>query len=293
MLARFEKVREAFGSFAAYQSVEPDFPFYWHYHPEFELTLISDSEGQRIVGDSLCDYKPGDLVLLGPNLPHSYRSCPADSAAYPLHRAIVIQFQEDCFGDRFFELPEMQSVSAMLQRSSVGLAFGDTQTGKRVADRIWEIPSLPAGRRLVSLLSVLVELAEELEAKTIATEALRPNCRIEDRRKTDQVCSYLHQNFDQEIDFTALARTAHMSQACLCRFFRRATGRTMTTYINQLRIGAAVQLLLSSDLSVLEIAFRVGFGNYSNFSRQFKRLKGVTPLSLRQELSDRRISEPA
>jgi AraC-like DNA-binding protein len=67
----------------------------------------------------------------------------------------------------------------------------------------------------------------------------------------------------------------------------------MTTYINQLRIGAAVQLLLSSDLSVLEIAFRVGFGNYSNFSRQFKRLKGMTPLSLRQELWEGRISVPA
>jgi len=117
---------------------------------------------------------------------------------------------------------------------------------------------------------------------------LRPLCRVEDRRRVDQICSYLHESFDREIDFTELARSVHMSQACLCRFFRRATGRTMTTYINQLRIGAAAQLLVSSDLSVLEIAFRVGFGNYSNFSRQFKRMKGVTPLALRHELSGER-----
>jgi len=288
MLARFEKVREPFGSFTAYERVARDFPFDWHYHPEFELTFISDSEGQRIVADSFCEYKTGDLVLLGPNLPHAYRSCPSDARPSREHRAIVIQFREDSFGEHFFALPEMSSVASLLERSRMGLAFGDTPAGKKVAARIRDIPSLPAGRRLTSLLSALVELAEDSEAQVISTETLRPLCRVEDRRRVDQICSHLHESFDREIDFTELARSVHMSQACLCRFFRRATGRTMTTYINQLRIGAAAQLLVNSDLSVLEIAFRVGFGNYSNFSRQFKRMKGVTPLALRHELSDQR-----
>ncbi len=66
----------------------------------------------------------------------------------------------------------------------------------------------------------------------------------------------------------------------------------MTTYINQLRIGAAAQLLANSDLSVLEIGFRVGFGNYSNFNRQFKSIKGVTPLSLRREFYETRKAVP-
>ncbi len=292
MLARFEKVREAFGSFTAYERIERSFPFDWHYHPEFELTLISDSEGQRIVADSFCEYKPGDLVLLGPNLPHAYRSCPPDSRSPRDHRAIVIQFNKDSFGDRFFDIPEMKAVASMLQRSSMGLAFADTNAGKRVADRILEIPSLPPAQRVISLLSALVELAEEPDAQVISTETLRPLCRVENRHRIDLICSYLHKSYDGEIDFTELAAKVHMSQACLCRFFRRATGRTMTTYINQLRIGAAAQLLVNSDLSVLEIAFRVGFGNYSNFSRQFKRMKGATPLALRRELSDERKTLP-
>ena len=290
MRARFEKVREPDGSFTAYERVEREFPFNWHYHPEFELTLIVDSEGQRIVGESFCDYKPGDLVLLGPNLPHSYRSLPANSDHSRQHRAIVIQFSGDSFGGTLFDLPEMSSVAFMLKRSAMGLVFGDTKAAKNVEGRLREIPSLPSARRLASLLSVLVELAEEPHAQTIATEILQPPCRVEDRRRIDQICSYLHQNFDREIDFTQLARELHMSQACLCRFFRRATGRTMTTYINQLRIGAAVQLLVNSDLSVLDIAFNVGFGNYSNFNRQFKNMKGSTPRSLRQELAQTRNS---
>jgi AraC-like DNA-binding protein len=283
MLARFEKVRSATGSFTAYERRDREFAFNWHYHPEFELTLITDSQGQRLVGDSICDYRPGDLVLLAPNLPHAYRSWPTVSTSSRQHRAVVIQFRMECFGPQFFELPEMIPVAQMFQRSVTGLAFGETRAGKRVAKWLQEIPSLPPGRRLLLLLSALVELASESEAKTISTETLLPLCHVEEQRRIDQICSYLHQRFDQEIDFTDLACTVHLSQAALCRFFRRATGRTMTTYINQLRVGAATQLLMNSDLSVLEIGFRVGFGNYSNFNRQFKTIKGVTPLSLRRE----------
>lgn len=205
-------------------------------------------------------------------------------------RAIVIQFSKESFGGTLLDLPEMASVASMLKRSAMGLVFGDTRTGKEVESRLRQIPSLPSARRIACLLSVLVELAEEPEARTIATEMLPPLCRVEDRRRIDQICSYLNQNFDRDVDFTELAANVHMSQACLCRFFRRATGRTMTTYINQLRIGAAVQLLINSDLSILDIAFNVGFGNYSNFNRQFKSVKGSTPRSLRQELSQTRNS---
>jgi AraC-like DNA-binding protein len=291
MLARLEKIPMATASFYAYERIASQFPFNWHYHPEFELTLITDSEGQRMVGDGICDYRAGDLVLLGPNLPHSYRSWPAGTKARKKDRAIVIQFREKCFGAHFFELPELKPVQQMFQRSALGLAFGDTEAVKRVAGPIRKIPSLAPARRLVSLVSVLVELAAETEAQTISTETLLPLCHAEDQRRIDRICSYLHQNSNHRIDFTGLTRTVHLSQAALCRFFKRATGRTMTTYINQLRIGAAAQLLANSDLSVLEIGFRVGFGNYSNFNRQFKRIKGVTPLSLRRGFYDASIGE--
>ena len=203
MLARFEKVRPATGSFTAYERCEPEFAFNWHYHPEFELTLITDSQGQRAVGDGICDYRPGDLVLLGPNLPHSYRSWPADSPRSKQHRAVVIQFRKECFGDHFFELPEMGPVSQMLQRSAIGLAFGDTETGRSVANRIRKLPSLKPAERLILLLSSLVELATESRAAAISTQSLLPLCRIDDQRRIDCICTYLHRHFDREVDFHA------------------------------------------------------------------------------------------
>src|ERR1700680_4798200 len=102
MRAHFEKLIPGRESFLTYERRDSEFPFYWHYHPEFELTLILESSGQRLVGDGIDDYGPGDLVLLGPNLPHSWLSGPVKSRIRRIHPALVFQFREDFLGNQFF-----------------------------------------------------------------------------------------------------------------------------------------------------------------------------------------------
>jgi AraC-like DNA-binding protein len=281
----FEKVASSPGSFLAYYRGDPEFPFYWHYHPEYELTLIVDSYGQRLVGDGIADYGSGDLVLLGPNLPHSWRSGPVKPGYGETHRAVVVQFRDDCLGKQFFELPEMRAVAHLLRQSSNGLAFGHTKTGRKVAESIVKLPSLTMAKRLVQFLSILVDLASVRDACVVSTLKVRPICRFADQQRIDAICMHLNEHFKEEIDFAKLSRRCHMNQASLCRFFKRATGRTMTAYLNELRVGAAAQLLIDTDASALEIAFQAGFGNYSNFNRQFKRIKGFAPIALRRQFS--------
>jgi AraC-like DNA-binding protein len=281
----FEKVAAGPSSFTAFQRSDPRFPFYWHYHPEFELTLIVDSHGQRLVGDGIADYGPGDLVLLGPNVPHSWRSGPVKSTQGEVHRAVVVQFREDFLGQRFFELKEMESVARLLRHCSNGLAFGHTETGAKVAKYLEKLPSVSPSKQLVLLLTALVDLASEPQAQVLSSLRVRPICRPADQQRIDAICVYLNEHFEEEIEFEKLSERFHMDQASLCRFFKRATGRTMTAYLNELRVGAAAQLLINTDESVLDIAFRVGFGNYSNFNRQFKRIKGFGPRTLRRQFS--------
>ncbi len=281
MKIHFEKLTSVGGSFHCFERTDSEFPFFWHYHPEFELTLIVDSHGQRLVGDSIADYEPGDLVLLGPNLPHSWRSGPIKSRSQGIHRAIVVQFRQDFLGEQFLALKEMESVARLLKRSAAGLAFGNTKTGEQVARDLAKLPHLPRARQLVTLLSDLLDLAEEANAQVLSTSRVQPACRVEDQQRIDAICQYLNSNFEDEIEFAKLASRLYMSQASLCRFFKRATGRTMTQYVNEIRVGAAAQLLTGTDQSILEIGFNVGFGNYSNFNRQFKRIKGYGPRELR------------
>lgn len=288
MKPHYEKLVSGPSSFTANVRNDPEFPFYWHYHPEYELTLIIESRGQRLVGDGIADYGPGDLVLLGPNVPHSWRSGPMKSEAAATHRAVVLHFCHDFLGEHFFELAEMESVARLLRESSNGLAFAHTETGRKVADDIANLPFLPPAKRLAILLSVLVDLAIEADAHVLSTLKVKPICRAADQHRIDAVCQYLNEHFENEIDFATVSDRFHMDQASLCRFFKRATGRTMTAYLNELRVGAAAQLLIDTDISVLDIGFRVGFGNYSNFNRQFKKIKGFGPRTLRHHFS----SEP-
>jgi AraC-like DNA-binding protein len=179
----------------------------------------------------------------------------------------------------------MEAVARLLRNASNGLAFGHTETGKKVSEYLAELPFASPAKRLVLLLSALVDLTGEKDAQVLSSMRVRPICRPADQQRIESICAYLNEHFEEELEFADLSKRFHMEQASLCRFFKRATGRTMTAYLNELRVGAAAQLLLETDESVLEIAFRVGFGNYSNFNRQFKRIKGIGPRTLRRQFS--------
>jgi len=279
MKAQFEKVRSSSHSFVAFERNDPTFPFVWHYHPEYELTLIVESRGQRFVGDTMSPYTSGDLVLLGPDVPHTWRS----DANQTTNKAIVVQFHSDFLGKQFLSLPEMSSIEQLLNRAACGLSFHTAKIGPVVARAMLGLVSLTPARRLLTLLSILVDLASEPNAERLSTGNLTPMCRAGDQHRIDLICSHLNGHLGNEIDYSLLAREVHMDLASLCRFFKRASGRTMTTYVNEFRVAAATRLLQETDLSVLEVGLRAGFGNYSNFNRQFKKMKGVRPRTLRRE----------
>jgi AraC-like DNA-binding protein len=283
MKAHYEKLATDVASLLIFERIDRVFPFHWHFHPEFELTLILNGQGQRLVGDGIADYGPGDLVLLGPNLPHSWRSVPIGARSEAYHRAVVIQFQENFPGEDYFRLEAMAPVRKLLVRSASGISFGHTRKAQLVRRRLTEFPSLSSAHQLVGLLNILLDLASEADGEVLSTNCCRPVCRVEEQHRIDSICSYLTEHFEEEIDFAGLSRRVHMDQASLCRFFKRTTGRTMTTYVNELRVGAAAQLLIDTDRSTTEIGFQVGFGNYSNFHRQFKRIKGCAPRVLRRQ----------
>lgn len=294
MKAVYEKVVGTGSSLVVFERNDEAFPFYWHYHPEYELTLIVDSRGQRMVGDSIATYGAGDLVLLGPNLPHSWCSTQSGTNSGRLHRAIVTQFHRDCFGEAFFALRELSEVSGLLDRASGGLAFHGTDVGTRVAELMTDMPHVPPPLRVARFLTALTELSLAQSVRSLCTTPARARLRSADQPRIDSLCSYLAQHFSEELDYAELTQRAEMDQASLCRFFKRATGRTITAYVNGLRVARAAQMLMDSDSSIVDICFEAGFGNYSNFNRQFKYLKGIGPQSFRNRCrqTEQRLPAP-
>lgn len=277
-------------SFKLFQFSYPYFPTPWHYHPEFELVLVTKSTGKRIIGNHIADFAEGDLVFIGSNVPHTYRN---DEDYYTAAgrnegaaQSIVIHFLPDFLGQGFLQSPEMAPVRALFDRAMLGLSVTG-RTRQRVARqmmRLFEVQGMP---RLLALLAILHELAEQntresADLETLSTQPIVGSNPTEND-KLNRIMTYISQNYQQHITLAELADEVSMSVPSVCRFFKKRTRKTLVEFINELKISHACQLLMQSGKTVAEIGYESGFNNLSNFNRQFRVVKGVNPQSFRRQ----------
>ncbi len=150
-------------SFAIQKFLLSHFDVPWHFHPEYEPVLILKSEGKRFVGNNIKNFRPGDLVLLGSNMPHWYRN---DSLYYEGHAeleaaSIVVQFKPDFLGDSFFSIPETAAIKRLLQTAAMGLEIQGT-VRKKAAEITEELVHMNGIERLLHFLSILNLLSHSL-----------------------------------------------------------------------------------------------------------------------------------
>ncbi|UJW86340.1 helix-turn-helix domain-containing protein [Devosia sp. SL43] len=252
-------------------------PFQWHHHPEFELTLTLNSSGQRFIGDHIGRYEPGDLVLIGPYLPHTWHSLDRPDPAEP-HIALVMWFLPE-WAERLTANAELRAVAAMLSRAANGLQFS-ANTALAVRPQIEELFALPPVERFLRLVTVLTRLADD-EAMPLSATAPELASASVDRGRIDRVLNHIHNHFAEPITIAQLADIAALSPSGLHRTFLRHTRQTVSQYLIRLRIGRACALLSSGSLPIGTIAGEVGYDSLANFNRQFKALKGTTPRAYR------------
>ena len=99
------------------------YPTPWHYHPEYELVLVTQSQGKRFIGDAIHSFSAGNLSLIGPNIPHTYQNdhCYYQPDSKLRAQSIVIHFSEASLGHDFLQLPEARAVKNLLNNSMMGL----------------------------------------------------------------------------------------------------------------------------------------------------------------------------
>ncbi|MDX3001743.1 AraC family transcriptional regulator [Kribbella solani] len=289
MKPRYERPGVPDGStFTCYVRRERAFGFEWHFHQEYELTLITAGSGTRYVGTIVERYQPGDLVLLGPELPHTYASEPLEplepleptgppEPAGVFAEASVTQFRHDFLGVGFFEHPQFRRVGELLARSAQGLWFHDAGVRELVA----ALPRLEPATQTVRLLDILCQLAADTTATPITGPGYTsaPSTMVRDR--VDIVCRELQLRHTEAVTQEEIAALVHMPPTSFSRFFRRALGCTFTEYVNQLRIETACRLLTDTALPITEVATRSGYHNLSNFNRRFLELKHLRPTAYR------------
>ena len=285
MLPDLERVEPATGRSFTWEAFDlPSFPYRWHLHAAYELTLITAGQGRRFVGDSIAWFEPGDLVLLGPHLPHTWHSEPGRGSR---SGAIVIRFEEDFLGSEFFGRGELARIRSLLERSRRGLAFGGSPVAEAVA------PALVGGcdaqpfAQVVALLEMLQSLATRGRGRELSGPAYAVTARAADARRIDRVCRHVVQHLARPLRLGDVAGIAGLSPEGFSRFFHRMTGRTFVAWVHEVRIGHACRLLTATERPVLDVALASGFGNLANFNRVFRRLRGCTPREFRRQFARR------
>jgi AraC-like DNA-binding protein len=259
------------------------YPTPWHFHPEYELVLVTESMGKRFIGDRVTEFKPGDLALIGPNLPHLYRN---DAEYYEetsalRAKSVVVHFLEKTFGDSFLKVPETKKLQALFSRSERGLHIVG-ETNKKVTRQLFELLNLTGFARWLKLLEILHALSESDEYEYISTHAINGKSALESDR-LNKVMEYVTNNFSEQIYLIHMANLLNMTESSFSRYFKQRTRKSFACFITEIRLNHACKLLIEGNKSISEICFSSGFNNLSNFNRQFSKAYDVNPLTYRKQ----------
>ena len=263
----------------------PGFDCPWHVHPEYELILVIQGHGYRIVGDNISRLSAGDLVLVGPGLPHIWQDERGSGGRASVY-FLLMQFEDKFLGDGLLRLPAMEPLRRLLHRARRGLHIVGKTHGK-VAALMKHMVDLEGMDRVLQFLQILVALAGSEDCEPIASPGFAADTSLYDQERMDRVFQFLNRKVGEPVRLSEAARIVNLSEGAFSRFFRLHTGKTFPEFVNELRIGRACTLLMEDDLNITEVAYECGFTNLSNFNRQFLRLKGLSPHEFRLQLQGR------
>ncbi|MSU49316.1 MAG: AraC family transcriptional regulator [Opitutus sp.] len=253
---------------------------HWHYHPALELTLYRSGHGTRFVGDHIEPFAAGDLVLLGENLPH-YRDVRGPSSGVALQWEFPVEHP-------FWMFPETGAVATCFKEAERGIHYGGKAVARLTA-LLADLENSSGVGQLAVFFQILTTIATiPPSAKTFLSSQLfsLPN-RSRHLSSIQAAIRYVVVNFREEISLIDVLKVSHMSKPTFARQFKKHSGKTLTQFIQQVRIAAACRELAATDTPITEVGLQNGFSDVSFFNRIFKRELGCAPSKYRATLQAR------
>ncbi len=250
-----------------------------HSHRNFELNLITAGSGRRIVGNHISSYRPGDLVLLGPNISHCWEVLETETGTEP--ECVVTHFYENIISSDFFNIPELEEVVHLLKKSKSGILFKGRKIAN-VAAALNKMVDLKGLERYIQLLIVFNMLLKIEDREYLALPSAMPGSYVKDREQIDKIYEYVFQNVEEGINLTDAAKLVYMEPSSFCRYFKKKTNQTFMEYVKSVRIGIAAKLLAETDKPITHICYECGYNNLANFNHYFKVIMKKTPSEYRK-----------
>ena len=254
----------------------------WHYHPECELLVVKRSYGTCLIGDYVGPFKSGDVFLFGSNLPHTFR-CEQEyieNDTEKVGETIVVLFQNNTWGDKFLNLPEISPIVKLLNTSKLGLRLKGV-TKRKVGKIAEEMLNESPARKLISLLSALEIIAATKEYEIISSNGFNLEVNSIDQSRINTIFEYTFNIYHQKVALEEVAALINMGKHSFCRYFKSKTKKTYIQFLMEVRIGNACRLLVEEEFNMTEVGYACGYNNISHFYHQFKALTKKNPMDYR------------
>jgi len=257
-----------------------------HFHELCELVLILESYGKRVVGNHAASFIVGDLVLMGPNIPHIWRN--DDIFLDPLHderaRAIVVYFPADFLLNLTDDQSTIVAMQKFIKRAERGLRFYG-ETLEKATGLIKSLVHKQSFSRITGFLNLIELLHQADEFENLASEGYKPTFDQQETNRINNVYICVMQNFREDVSLSKAAAIVNMTPNAFCRFFKRHTQKSFSKFVNEIRIGHACKLLIDKQLSISEACYQSGYQNLTNFNKFFKIIMNKSPREYRKEMN--------
>ena len=249
-----------------------------HQHVEIQISLIINGEGTMIIGDTVNEYQTNDIVIIGSNIPHVFKSDPNENE---MSHMVSLFFSKDSFGSDFFKLNHFESLQNFFDQSEYGFkVISKTDETKQLFLKLKKASNL---KRFMLFLEIL-QLINESKTEVLSSFINRKNYSDNEGKRMSAVFEFTLNKFAEHISLQEIADIASMTTNAFCRYFKQRTNKTYVQFLTEIRIDNASKLLRKNpDMGIAEIAQNSGFSNISNFNRKFKLLKKTSPLKYKSK----------
>ncbi|PZX53078.1 AraC-like DNA-binding protein [Algoriphagus ratkowskyi] len=272
-------------SFSIRHDKKPNFGTLWHFHPELELHYIVKGQGTQYIGDTVSSFSDGDLILLGENLPHTWRCSEQyfQGNEEVTVEAFVLHFSPTCFGKDFMDLPETIAITSLYERAKKGMIiYGETK--EKLTAILHETVKAGQLERIINLLRILQILGTSSEYKTISPGYANSHlANISEMQRMEKIYTYVLAHYREDISLEKIAGIANLSVSSFCRYFKKMTNKTFFEFLIEIRISNVCRALVEDKLPIEVICYECGFNNVSNFYRHFNKVTGMTPFNYKKQ----------
>jgi len=255
----------------------------WHFHSEYQIFIVLRGSGTMFIGDYIAPFKPGEITMTGPNLPHLWRSdVRLETKENVQCEGIVVYFHDDFLGEKLLQKDEAIKLQLLFKNSSRGIRVRG-YTANEIGSMLQNLVHLEGLDSLVALLNILRKFSHCPEIELLASPGYTNTLKEGDTERINQVHTYVMKHFKQKIAISDLANMINMTPTSFSRYFRNHANKTFSEFLSEIRIGYACKLLIEEKVDVSRACYESGFQTISNFNKQFKNITRRTPSAYKRE----------